>query len=271
MVIFTKPTKETEMAGRRWVIFSVATIEDMYGVARVNVPNVMRNEGDDPLRPIHAQSADDIFRLYWEYTNPKRMSYTSSITRKLQGGGTHGQKLLGEMTQRHCTTVLTQRGKPIPTWMEEDVFSSFEPLLINHFKLMPSKSLPPGIDPDVHTFLELAAWRMMYAYLQKFPWPASQQDLKVWSKPGTGKDTNNRQVSEQREKRKVGSARLPTKEELDSVMQGEISADELFATGARFEKTGRRAIIDAQENANFNQRGRWATHMWINDKWVKRP
>jgi hypothetical protein len=238
------------------VAFAIATIEDLYAVARVRVPYRPKGDYEDG---IDCRNADDMFKLYWRYTEPKRMSYMSSANYKLPSGISHAEKVLGEMNQRGCNFLVLEKGAKQAAWFKDVVRA---PGIANEY-VVPVRMLPPGIDRDQMTYLESKAWMLMYAYMRQQKWPMA--GLEVWSAVGTGRDVNARVADAARSGEtetqfgtKVPRARFPTQEEIRQLEHGELTVDELERQGVRFNREGRRAVWEAQEIGRFEQRGQWA-------------
>lgn len=251
-------------------IFGIATLEDVYGVARIKVPYRPKVDYADG---IDCTSADDVFRLYWRYTEPTGMGYMSTTSRTLHLGGTHEEKVLGELALRKAKRIVLERGKPVPKWLQ-NVCTAWEPLSPTHevIKVMPARGLPPGLNPDALNYFEKKAWQLIYAYMLKLPWPKTQMGLQPWRAVGHGKDVNKKLADGKRpgaeeyevevapgktEKRVVRKARILTQDEKDQLLAGTLSVEMLESQGITLNRKSNFEALTLQQKAQIAGAGMW--------------
>lgn len=234
--------------GERLTVMAMTFVEDLYGVARMRVPH----------RPskypggLDCDSADDVFRLYWRYTSPDRMGYMSWTSRKLHKFSTHEEKVLSELAIHKVGVLVLEKDKKIPDWARGIIktFKNAGTIVM----VPPVRGLPPGIDPDAFNYYEKKAWRLLYSYLRTLSWP--NDNLEIFSAPGTGKDVSTGTADKKRaglkpvkvgdEIRQKTAARLPTQEEIDQLLTRELDPDALVAE-VKFSAHGRTMVVAAGE------------------------
>lgn len=227
-------------------VVGLATLEDVYGIARMPIPYRPKLDFEDGL---DCRSADDVFTLLWRYTDPVRLSRWTTANRKLQSGKDHGEKLLDEFYARKVNRIVLEKGKQVPPWLK-DALAEWDRDPFNEIhRLEPVRSVPPGINRDDLSYYEAKAWRLVYSYLKTLKWP---QRLYVWQPVGTGKDLNKRKSDAERagetttkQGSRVPKARYPTPEELEQLRTGKITIDDL--PWRQFNTKGRQAAWDANE------------------------
>lgn len=224
--------------GRRIVVFGVDFMHDLYAVARMRVPYRPKVDYEDGM---DCHSPTDVFTLYWRYTTPNEMAYTSTTTRKLQSGKSHADKVLFSLQERKATHLVLNSDTKTPDWFKP-VLDGCKSLGIEVLRLPLVRVIPEGINKEKVGFLELQAWKLVFAYLRTLSWP--QIGLEVFAAAGTGKDTNARAVQKERVTR-VGAdhARKPTEAELDAIRQGKDPM--IILAGVRLSKMGERAMYAA--------------------------
>lgn len=251
-------------------IFGISTLEDVYGVSRIKVPYRPKVDYPDGL---DCTSADDVFRLYWRYTEPHGMSYMSTIVRELHLGGTHEEKLLKELATRKAKRIVLERGKPVPAWLKA-VCAAWEPTSPRNelIRVVPSRGLPPGLNPDELNYFEKKAWQLIYAYMLKLPWPKTQMGLSVWRPVGQGKDANRKAADAKRpgiheyeeevapgkvEKRTVRKARILTEAEKEGLANGTLTKVMLDEQGISLNAKARQEASNLQLQAELKGLGVW--------------
>jgi len=249
----------TPKKGRVLVVYGISTLEDVYGVVRMNIPYRPKADYPDGL---DCTSADDVFRLFFRYTEERKLGYMSSTERELHRDGTHAEKVANEINQRHGKIIVLERGKKEPEWLTKALSMTNAEVV----RTMPARAVPPGVDRDKINYFEAMAWRLIYAWALKQPWPKTQLELQTWRPVGQGKDVKI--VGE--EKRPRQALRQPTPEEITQIEKGELTIADLLATGVRLNAHGRQMAANAQSKADFDQAGIWKTHVLYKEQMVLR-
>ena len=250
--------------GQRLVVMSMTFMEDIYAVARMRVP----------YRPAEFQggmdcnSAEDVFKLYWRYTSPERMGYMSWTSRKLHRGGSHEEKILGELQQKRVTVLALEKDKPVPEWARP-VVKAFKASGGTVVPVQLVRSLPPGIIADAFNYYEKKAWRILYSYLRTRTWP--DHTLEVFSEVGKGKDSSAGATDKARAGKKAvdvevdskeskAASRLPLPHEIEQLLRYEGTVEEIMGN-VRLNPTGRRLVEDAHSEGLMRK----GEHMMLKD------
>lgn len=229
-------------AGKKFVVWAVSFMDNVYGTARMKVPYRPKADYADGL---DCKSADDVFKLYWRYTEPQKMGYMSFSGRKTSTGQSQEQKVLNELSLRGVTHMVLETGAQIPDWFKP-VMQQFKYMGGEVVRVKPMRSVPPGLDPDEYPYFVKMAWQLMYAYLKSLDWPKAQMGLQVFSAVGTGKDRSHKVVQQQREKSEPGSARRLTVVEVEQ-LEGGAKISDLGLQLEKLNRKERKLAVEAQE------------------------
>lgn len=226
--------------GQKLHLLAFSVQRDQYGVARMRVPYRPKGDYADGL---DCHGADDVFTLFWKYTTPQRMGYTSSATRVLNAHADHSAKLRWELVHHKITHVLVRKEQmknPLVVQLLKDARALG---LVTVVDEAPLRGSPMGVDVNNTPAYVVDAWRMINNWLRKQTWP--MVGLEVWSAVGAG-------VAQSAGKKAKATQERPTRdrvteEELERIRMGE--EPEVVLGEIRINKQSRLQVAEAREEA----------------------